>query len=128
MDRGESADPPARWREDSDGKCSFGSPTLCTQDIFEQLIEEEVSAGRLTKSRRKRIVRYAAQLRLSAVDAGMMIEQARRRAAMAQPHDDHPHGLRFCLPSARSEGPVWKIWGAVILAIGVDAAFLCWIW
>lgn len=53
-------------------------PRLDTASIFREMIAREVRDGTLTPSRRRRIVRYAAGLRLSAREAGRLIEECRR--------------------------------------------------
>ena len=56
-------------------------PRLDTASIFREMIAREVRDGELTPWRRRRIVRYAAGLRLSATEAGRLIEECRRAAS-----------------------------------------------
>lgn len=53
-------------------------PRIDTASIFREMIAREVRDGTLTPWRRRRIVRYAAGLRLSAREAGRLIEECRR--------------------------------------------------
>lgn len=56
------------------------NPALDHKTIYRRLILDEIRNGRLSAYRRKRIVRYAAQLDLSAVETGQMIEQCKIEA------------------------------------------------
>ncbi len=51
------------------------APPPDTECIFRELIAVELRAGRLTRMRRARIVRYASQIGLSAVDTGRLIAE-----------------------------------------------------
>ena len=72
--------------------------------VFRQLIEDEIRSGRLTKSRRRRIVRYAAQLRLSAVEAGQLIEACRQRVLEDSQPQQQPHALRLVQAKKQTRG------------------------
>jgi hypothetical protein len=74
-------------------------PTIAIDDIFRELIRSEIRNGRLSTWRRRRIVQYAAQLNLSAVEAGRMIEEC--RAEFFGDQDWNIDGLRM-LASERS--------------------------
>jgi hypothetical protein len=112
--------------------------------IFRRLIEDEVRAGRCDRRRRARLVRYAAQLRLNAVDAGLMIEDCRRRmAAESAPHAAPPsHGasarsgscgvdssaafLRLCPPPSTRRSERWVITTLIVGALIADAVLIGW--
>ncbi|MGB0714468.1 MAG: hypothetical protein ACPGXK_01235 [Phycisphaerae bacterium] len=128
-----------------------------TREIFERMIEQEVRNGRLTAHRRRRIIRYAAQLRLNAVDAGMLIQQCQERVAeelqspaqsSSSPHAarsthpltyhpgddavdyavDDPQGLqRARMSRSHPNFDYWLIWLIVFAAIVVDALLLRWL-
>lgn len=68
-----------------------GNGRLDTETIFRELIRQEILAGRLNRKQRRRVVRYAAQLGLSAVEAGEMIAECRRAALPAK---QSPHEVR----------------------------------
>ena len=76
-----------------------------TQEIFRELIAQEVRSGRLTPSRRRRIVRYAAQLHLSAVETGRLIAECRAEALESDDPQEIYHALRLVEPP-RAEMPV----------------------
>lgn len=59
---------------------SASNPVLDHKAIYRRLILDEIRNGRLSAYRRKRIVRYAAQLDLSAVEVGQMITQCKIEA------------------------------------------------
>lgn len=99
-----------------------------TRDIFRELIASEVRAGRLTNGRRKRIIRYAAQLGLSAVETGRLIDQCRRELAPDSEGFAPTPSLRIA-PAKQSRIPAWvKIWIVVVLALAADWTLLRWIW
>lgn len=62
------------------------APLPDNETIFRELITTELRAGRLTPLRRARIVRYALQIGLSAVQAGRLIAQCHDEA-LARPHE-----------------------------------------
>ena len=49
-----------------------------TSVIFREMIAAELRAGRLTRLRRARMVRYASQLGMSAAEAGRLIRECRQ--------------------------------------------------
>ena len=107
-----------------DARSAFGgyppnrSRRLDTKEIFRELIAQEVRSGRLTPSRRRRIVRYAAQLHLSAVEAGRMIAECREEALESEDPEEVYHALRLVEPPP-AELPV-----AVKIAIALAGAIL----
>lgn len=68
-------------------------PPIDTKDVFRALIENELLAGRLSERRRARIVRYASQMGLTAVEAGRLIAEC-QSVAQAVPKSPVP-ALRF---------------------------------
>ena len=76
-----------------------------TQEIFRELIAQEVRSGRLTPSRRRRIIRYAAQLHLSAVETGRLIAECRDEALQSDNPEEMYHALRLVEPP-QAEMPV----------------------
>ena len=58
-----------------------------TAEIFRGMIEWEIRSGKLTSSRRRRIIQYAAQLGLSPIDAGQLITTVCRDAMDNEPQD-----------------------------------------
>jgi hypothetical protein len=58
------------------------TPAVRPQDIFRQLLEDEVRKGRLTRLRRHRIVRFGARMGLSAVEIGELVTKVRAQRAI----------------------------------------------
>ena len=70
-------------------------------DIFREMIRTELVHGELSPWRRRKLVRYAASLRLSAVEAGELIQEAVRAEAAemgVDPSDRGSSRLRLALP------------------------------
>ncbi len=96
------------------GERPIYQPTMHIDDIFRELIRAEIRHGRLSTWRRRRIVQYAAQLKLSAVEAGRMIEECRDELLT----DDDPvaaeHAFVLVTEPGKSYSFLWNI--AFILA------------
>ncbi len=88
-------------------------------EIFRRLIAEELRTGRLTPSHRRRIVRYAAQMGLSAVETGRLMAACREEALTASDVDVREHALRLVLPEQRRDLP-WPARVAVVLGVAVS--------
>lgn len=71
------------------------------REIFREMIGEELRQGRLTDSHRRRIVRYAAQMGLTAVEAGKLVAECKEEALLSQDPAVREHGLRLVLPPVR---------------------------
>ena len=103
-------------------------PSIDTRDIFRQMIALEVRNGRLTPARRRRIVRYAAQMGLSAVEAGQLITASRKEVLESDDPTERYHALRLVEP-AEERIPVAVILSIVLaLAILADLIFIGWLW
>ena len=72
-----------------------------TRTIFRELIAAELRAGRLTPSRRARIVRYASQIGLSAVEAGRLITECHDEALEHSDETIRGFALRIANPPSR---------------------------
>ncbi len=79
---------------------SVFTPRIETRDIFHRMIADELRNGRLSRSRRARIVRYAAQMGLSAVETGKLIQRCRREALREDEPRAQYHALRLVEPPA----------------------------
>ena len=88
-----------------------------TKEIFRELIAQEVRSGRLTPSRRRRLVRYAEQLRLSAVETGRLIAECRDEALESDDPEEIYHALRLVEPPPRTMPFVFKVMVALTVAI-----------
>ncbi len=70
------------------------------QAIFRELIVQEIRNGRLSTARRRRIVQYSAQLGLSAVQTGRMIDECRKEVLADDDPDARTHALQLVEPPA----------------------------
>ena len=103
-------------------------PRMDMREIFQQMIRHELRNGRLTPWRRRRIVRYAARLGLSAVEAGRFITDCRKAALESDDHEERLHALRLVEPAReRIPGP-YKIAMIITGAILLDVLLICWLW
>jgi len=95
------------------------STRIDTDEIFRELIAEEIRRGRLSVQQRKRIVRYAAQMGLSAVDAGKLVASCQQEAELSENPVVREHALRLVV--SRERKPIaWPI--RVLLALNVALA------
>lgn len=102
-------------------------PSIDTKEIFRQLIADEIRAGRMTPRRRRRIVRYAASMGLSAVQAGELLAACREELMESDDLEDRYRALRLYDPPPIKSSP-WA--RAVIIILGIlamDALFLGWL-
>ena len=103
-------------------------PPIDTRDIFRELIASELRDGRLTRERRRRIVRYAAQMGLSAVEAGRLIAACRAEALQSVDPTEKYHALRLVEPEQERIPVGLKLATVVALAILVDLLVIRWLW
>ncbi len=89
------------------------------REIFRAMLEWEAMSGSLTPSRRRRLVRYAAQLGLSATQAGELIRACVDRPSVERAGIDPqsaetespPPNLRYVpAPGSESEATSWWRW------------------
>lgn len=111
-----------------DRECLAFAPSIGTDDIFRQLIADEIRNGRLSPSRRRRVVRYAAQLGLSAVEAGELIVACREEALQSNDSTEQFHALRLVEPPPPAVPIPIKIALVVGLAILLDLLVVAWLW
>ena len=93
------------------------------EEIFAELIRMEVRTGPLTRARRRRLVRYAAHLRLSAVDVGEMITACRAGLDEDPPRPMPRPTLKLVLPP-KTRGTSARIAGLVAAALAIDVVLL----
>lgn len=74
-------------------------PSIDTTQVFRQLIVDEIRNGRLTPVRRRRVVRYAAGLGLSAVQAGRLLAKCREEVLNSGNPSERRHALRLADPA-----------------------------
>ena len=100
----------------SNASASF-MPRIVVTDIFRRLIVDELRSGRLTPARRRRIVRYACQMGLSAVEAGQLMAACREEALASRHPVERRTALRLVEPPL---DPV-PVGTKIVLAVGVIA-------
>lgn len=101
-----------RPRDNSPGYTS----RIENHEIFRQLIAEELRSGRLNPARRRRIVRYAARMGLSAVEAGQLLSTCREEALACDDPIVREHGLRLVLPPERRPRPLIQRFAVALVA------------
>lgn len=84
-------------------------------EVFRRMIEEEIRQGRLTPAGRRRIVRYGAQLRLSAVEVGRLVSECRAEILRSEDATARRHALRLVDPP-REPWPIPWVLSALLLA------------
>lgn len=90
----------------------FSSGPVDMDAVFRSLIELECRCGALSRSRRRRIIQYGAQLGLSPVELGALIDQAVR----AQSKNTHrPGALRLRAAKRAVSTPADSGWACVLL-------------
>jgi hypothetical protein len=94
-------------RDDGGGFTGGYSPhdytrRIDTKEIFRAMISQELRSGRLTPSRRRRMVRYAAQFHLSAVETGRLIAECRDEALESEDPEEIYHALRLVEPPPKT--------------------------
>ncbi|MHC4235072.1 MAG: hypothetical protein ACYSUQ_08135 [Planctomycetota bacterium] len=86
-------------------------------NTFRELVRWELNNGRLSAWRRRKLVRYAGSLRISAVDAGELIQEViRAQPGIEETHDEEPVRLRLA-PAAKPTWPTWAKFAAVVTAV-----------
>lgn len=93
-------------------------PLIGVDDILRRLIADELSAGRLTPVRRRRVERYAVKMGLSVHEARRLLESCRDHAMIHGSATQRRNALRLMEPSSR------KIALAVRIAILLAAVIL----
>ena len=104
------------------------APTISLRDVLREMILDEVRSGELTKSRRRRIVRYSASMGLNAVQAGRLIEECRAEAFEGQVPEAPCRQLRLVPAPEPGANESMRLWVAVALAILADIVILWWVW
>ena len=87
-------------------------------ELFKRMVRDEVTAGTLTFSRRKRLIRYATQVGLSELHANVLIYEARREADL-EPIGPAPSWLDRMAGLASIR---WIRWIQIALAIALAFA------
>lgn len=103
-------------------------PKIEMREIFHQMIADELRNGRLTRERRKRVIRYAAQLGLSAVEAGRLITTCREQVLESADPVERGYALKLVEPAPERIPVAFKLAAVVVLAIVADLLWIGWPW
>ena len=118
--------PPREARSRVDSSSSYVA-ALGTREIFRQLIANEIRSGRLTPARRRRIVRYAASLGMSAVEAGELITACHKQIMESDDPAGRYHALRLVRAQPGRVPLALKISIVIVLAILLDLLLVLWL-
>jgi hypothetical protein len=92
-------------------------PSLTTRqchDIFREMVRGEARNGRLSATRRKRLIQYAAALQLTPVQAGRIVTEVCRE--FDHPSEFEPPVL-YRVVEAAAAPKRWPIWLKITLAL-----------
>ena len=98
-------------------------PSVDREAIFRMLIHQELRHGRLHKSSRARIVRYACGMGLSAVRAGELVRECAEELA----RDGDAFERQFALRVLRDPGRSDQVPISLLAAIGVLTAVVAYV-
>ena len=104
------------------------APPISMYDIFRRLILDEIRNGKLSASRRRRIVRYAAQMGLSAVEAGRLIETCRSEVLERGNETQRFHALHLVEPPPERISAPIRIGLMLTAAILLNVLVVYWVW
>ncbi len=99
------------------GNSLAGVQYVNTREVFRKLIAQELRSGRLTPARRRRLVRYAEEFRLSPVETERLIAECRAEALESDDPEVICHALRVIEPSPQAMPLIVKLIIALIVAI-----------
>jgi hypothetical protein len=99
-------------------------PPIDTEEIFRKLIADELRTGRLTRAHRRRIVQYAAQMGLSATQAGRLVEACREQALHSTDPTERRYALRLVEPPPKHTSTRFKIALVVTAAVVLNALLI----
>jgi hypothetical protein len=122
------------WSGGSEARPSSGAEVsnrplrLDNRTIFRELIARELRCGRLTAAQRARIVRYASQMGLSAVETGELIAECRAEALRCGDAQVRGFALRLVEPATPRIPTHVKIAAAVLIALIIDVLVVRWLW
>ena len=97
---------------------------IASREVFEALLDAELRSGRLDRAGRRRIIAFASQLGLSALEVGRMIEQARKTALEDEDPAARHHALTLVDPPVERVPIVYKLTVLVVIAILADLVYL----
>lgn len=103
---------------------TLNAQSLDTKTVFREMIVHEIKNGRLSSWRRKRIVRYAAKMGLSAVEAGKLLAECRDQAMSELQAGRKTPQLRVRAPETDDNTTANRVVLAIMFAILVNAALM----
>jgi len=107
---------------------SIFQPSIPVEEIFEHMFTQELRDGRLTPKRRKRLVQYAAQMGLSARQAGMLMDRCCQNAIAKGVERAHGQALRLADPPLPRISEPTRITIIIIISLVVDTLLIYWLW
>jgi len=85
--------------------------------IFREMVRGELADGRLSTRRRRKLVRYAASLRISAVEAGELIQEVVRAEGGLDTGINEPAPHLRLVPAPKRTWPTWAKLTAALAAV-----------
>ncbi|UCE62325.1 MAG: hypothetical protein JSU63_11545 [Phycisphaerales bacterium] len=104
------------------------TPSIDNREVFRRLIADELRNGRLTPARRRRIVRYAAGMGLSATEAGRMVTACREEVLKSANPVERNHALRLVEPNPVRIPNSARLSLVLAAAILIEWLLVRWLW
>jgi len=102
------------------------APPVDREAIFMQLVDQELRRGRLNKTTRARIVRYACGMGVSATRAGELLRQCVDRLAQEEGNVERIFALRVLREPQRPDRLARRLKAAVTFATALLCYLLWW--
>ena len=103
------------------------TPSMDTEEVFRNLITDELRSGRLTPARRRRSVQYATRLGLTAVRAGRLVKSCREEVLKSDDATERYYALRLIDPVSPVISARIKIALMITGAIIFDVLVIAWL-
>ena len=103
-------------------------PRIDARDIFHEMILTELRAGRLTRTRRRHIVGYAAQMGLSATEAGRLLAACREEALQSDDPSERYHALRLAEPDDERPHVILQVAVVTVVTVLLHGIVTGWLW
>ena len=101
-------------------------PLIGVDDILRRLIEDDLSAGRLTPARRRQVERYAVEMGLSVHQARRLLESGCNHALIHGSATLRRNALRLMQPSSRRIALAVRIAILIVAVILLDLLLIWW--
>ena len=118
--------PPSHQTELHEDTVRPFAPPLDREDVFVQLIDQELRRGTLTKAARARIVQYACGMGVSATRAGELVRACVDRLARENGIPERAYALRILDEPDRSGRLARRLKAAVTFATAMLCYVLWW--